>query len=74
MKYKLKANQENFEIMSGADEGKKFVRGRAYEKPPKGYEDRFEKVLPVPKAKPQAPKPAPDKKAGATPKTEETDK
>jgi len=41
--WKLKNNQESFEIMSGEDEGKKFVRGRAYDKIPAGYEDRFEK-------------------------------
>ena len=44
MQYKLKPGQENFEIMSGTDEGKKFLRGRNYEVVPAGYEARFERA------------------------------
>lgn len=44
MSFRLKPGQETFEIMSGPDEGKKFVRGKVYQTAPAGYEDRFDVV------------------------------
>lgn len=44
---KLKKGQEAFEIVDGPDRGRKFERDVEYEKPPKGYENRFEKAVPA---------------------------
>jgi len=42
--YKLKPGCENFTIMSGADAGQTFTRGRAYDAVPAGYDRRFAKI------------------------------
>jgi hypothetical protein len=42
MSYKLKPGSEEFVIMSGPDEGKKFVKKLTYDQVPEGYENRFE--------------------------------
>jgi hypothetical protein len=41
---KLKKGQETFQVVDGPDAGRTFERGVEYDTPPKGYENRFEKV------------------------------
>lgn len=44
MKYKLKPGVESFEVVDGAFAGKKYFRGKVYEKIPPEERGRFEKV------------------------------
>lgn len=40
--YKLKPGVEDFDVMSGPDEGKKYAKGKTYGQVPAGFEARFE--------------------------------
>ena len=42
--YKLKPGIESFEVVDGAFAGKRFLRGKVYEKIPPEEKDRFEQV------------------------------
>jgi hypothetical protein len=44
MFYKLKSGIETFEIVSGPDAGKSYVRAKVYDRVPEGYEHKFEPV------------------------------
>lgn len=44
MQYKLKPGVESFEIVDGAFAGKKYFRGKVYEKIPPEEKHKFEKV------------------------------
>jgi len=44
MKYKLKPGVESFEVVDGPFAGKKFLRGKVYEKIPREEKGKFEEV------------------------------
>lgn len=44
MKYKLKPGVESFEVVDGEFAGKKFLRGKVYEKIPQEEAKKFEKT------------------------------
>lgn len=73
MKYQLKKGQESFEVVDGEFAGRKFLRGKIYEKIPPREKEKFEKI-PVgqafqPAINQQAEKPAPQE-VEKKPKTE----
>ncbi len=65
MSYKLKKNQEKFEMVDGLHKGKVFEHGLSYDEIPKGLKDRFDEVKPDPPPEKEKKKPAekPDSKS-----------
>jgi len=44
MKYQLKKGQESFEVVDGEFAGRKYVRGKTYDKIPPAEAKKFEKI------------------------------
>lgn len=58
MSYKLKKDQEKFEMVDGPHKGKVFEQGISYDEVPKEYKGRFDEVKPGPPPEKEKKKPA----------------